>query len=597
MNRVIYRNIALVSVIFIVAFSIMLTVNYFQVRDSTPLQTDIIETLKLINDDNANNPVLQEQIRQLDLMARKAYFVSHDRLMAGVYILLFMLAVFIVCARGYYAGQKDIPDKVLDPFDEWAIKTKVRKYVVWGTSVVAATALVFAFLSSPRLKNTTTKQTVIQPEMALLEQQETEELTENATYETQTDAIPQDDNAKPENTETLAEEINAQEKPTVSKVTHSAFRGNNSNGISSAKNVPVKWNLKTGTNIAWRMDIPRKGFNSPVISGNKLFFTGADEDVRELFCYNLSNGKKLWSLTADNIPGSPATPPETTDDTGLAASGVATNGTYICAIFGTGDLMCADMNGKRIWAKNIGVPDNHYGYASSLLTLGNLLFVQYDNRVGKRVIAFDITTGAERWSKNRPDKDMSWSSPIIVYINNTPQLVLMGCPSITAYNPTNGEQLWRVESFMGEVCSSPCSANGIVFGASDHSKMVAINAADGSLIWDSYDVLPEVASPVAYGENIFVATTYGVVASFNAQTGELRVEHELGQGFYSSPIIAEGKIFLFSNDGKMHIFTADNEFKLLDSFDTGEEVYATPAFTDGMLVVRTQKSIYCVSVL
>jgi len=172
---------------------------------------------------------------------------------------------------------------------------------------------------------------------------------------------------------------------------------------------------------------------------------------------------------------------------------------------------------------------------------------------------------------------------------------LIGCPGVTAYNPNNGDQLWRVECLSGEPGASACSANGVVYAASDLAKMVAINPVDGSVLWECNDFLPEVASPVATKDNVYVATSYGVVASYDAHTGKLRVEHELGTGFYSSPIIADGKIYLINIDGKVHIFTADDEFRLLDSFDTSEETYATPAFTDGKIVVRTQKNIYCVT--
>lgn len=139
MKKLIIRNIAVVSAIFIVTFSIMLITNYFQVRDTTPLQTGVVETLKELNDQNAGNPALQEQIRQLDLLARKAYFIRMDHLMCGVYILLEMLAVFIICTQLYFARAKDIPDKEIDPIDEWAIKTQARKYIIWGTAGLALT--------------------------------------------------------------------------------------------------------------------------------------------------------------------------------------------------------------------------------------------------------------------------------------------------------------------------------------------------------------------------------------------------------------------------------------------------------------------------
>lgn len=596
MKRAILRNIAAVSAIFIVTFSIMLITNYFQVRGVTPLQTEVIETLKGINDQNADNPDLQEQIRQLDLLARRAYFVRMDYLMGGVYILLGMLAVFIVCVRLYFAREKNIPDKKIDPVDEWAIRTKAREYVVGIAVGITSVALIFVLLSTSFLKPSG--------------QAEGEQQTETSADASQS-ATEDESTAETTAAETATEEPVAAETPPVavaetdtaaqappaaaiSAVTHNAFRGNNSNGISSAKGIPVEWNLSDGTNIAWKQPIPRKGYNSPVINGNKVFFSGADEQARELYCYDLTTGERLWTLAAANIPGSPSQMPQTTEDTGLAASSVATNGNQVCAIFATGDIICADMNGRKLWAKNLGVPDNHYGYASSLLIFGNSVIVQYDNRNTPRVMSLDLATGAERWSKARAEK-VIWSSPVIARINDTPQLILMGTPAITAYNPDNGEQIWRTECMTGEVGASACSANGIVFGANEYASLVAINGADGSILWEASDYLPEASSPVATKDNIYLATSYGVVVAYNAQTGELRKEHELNTAFYSSPIIAEGKVFLFSNDGKMHIFAADNEFTLLNSFDTGERTFATPAFTDGKIVVRTENSLYCVA--
>ena len=64
MNKDIYRNIAAVTAVFIITLSVMLITNYFQVRGITPLQTEVIETLKALNDTKANNPESQEQIGQ-----------------------------------------------------------------------------------------------------------------------------------------------------------------------------------------------------------------------------------------------------------------------------------------------------------------------------------------------------------------------------------------------------------------------------------------------------------------------------------------------------------------------------------------------------
>ncbi|MCG8579751.1 MAG: PQQ-binding-like beta-propeller repeat protein [Bacteroidales bacterium] len=655
MKQKIYRNIAIVSAIFIITLAIMLVTNYFQVKEVSPLQSQVVETLKQLNDQNAGNTELQEQIRQLDLMARKAYFISMDHLMNGVYLLLGMLAVFIVCTRLYYTHFKDVPDKELDPIDEWAVKSQARKYVNYGAAGVVAVAVVFIIFSMPFMKKTSPdvkeelvaqlvedESSEVQEETAPLKEVSTDEedadtviketgnATDeavNATDEKSSDAhevsVTEEDTKiaadasgtvtteeSPSSTSKEAEVTGeAQEAEAtatkesaepekampINTINSPAFRGKQSSGISPAINLPMKWNLANGTNIAWQTKINGKGQSSPVIYGNKIFITCGDEKARELFCYDLNTGENLWTYNVTGIPGSPAQVPETTDDTGLASASVATNGKQVCAVFGTGDLVCTDMDGNKLWAKNLGVPDNHYGYASSLLIYDNKLFIQYDNNNVQKVMALNPATGDVIWSKDRKER-ITWSSPMIADVSGSPQLVLMGNPGITGYNPSTGDELWRVECLMGEVGASACSMDGIIFGASEYAKMVAINCSDGSVLWESMDYLPEVASPVANKTNIYIATSYGVVASFDPKTGELKKEHETNGEFYSSPILAEGKIYIISNDGTMHIFKADDDFALLDSFATGENTYATPAFTNGRIVVRTDNSIYCVKV-
>ncbi|MDR2584693.1 MAG: PQQ-binding-like beta-propeller repeat protein [Prevotellaceae bacterium] len=581
MKKTISRNIAIVSAIFMLTFSVMLITNYFQVSCTNTAHPELIENLKQANEELGNNPQLQEQIRELDLMARRAYFVSLYRLKTGAAILLFMAMVFVVSLRLYFANSKNIPNKEVDPIDDWMIKSKARKWMVLAAGGVVVGGFVFALLSSPYIKSFEEgKETSLEDVLV-----ETIDIEEVVVDKVIIDEIAID-KAPEESPVAVAVE--------VPKTTHSGFRGNNSLGISAAKNMPTSWNLSTGTNILWKVNIPRKGHNSPVIHGNKLFFSGADDDARELFCYELSSGKELWRTAAKNISGSPSKMPDVIDDTGLAAPTVATNGKQVCAIFSTGDVICADMEGKQLWAKNIGVPDIHYGYASSLLIYNNLLIIQYDTQNKPRVIALDVATGNQRWEKERPEKSPSWSSPILAPVNNKPQLILIGNPGISSYNPDTGAPYWRVACLSGEPAPGAAYVNGIVFGAAEYATMVAINALDGSILWKNSDILPEIASPVACNDFVFIATTYGVVATFEAQTGKLIKTMEFSTEFDSSPIVADGKIYLICTDGKVFIFSAKGDFTLLNSFETGEKTFATPAFTDKKIVVKSEKVIYCV---
>ncbi len=599
--RKLYRNIAIVTAIFMLALAAMMSVSYYQMRQVSPLESEVLSTLKELNESNSDNAELQQQIRQLDLIARKAYFVQEGHIKMGGYILLAMALILTVCLNFYYKESKTLPEKELDPIDEWMTKSKARQYL--SGIGIGALAVAIGFIA---FQHISFKQNSQEEEASLLADAEgtMNANTDEGVASAQASVAEQtaDNEAEPEQTEQEAEtpsqtdEKSAEEQEVeefpIPKITSNGFRGNQSSAKSSARGIATSWDLKSKKNILWQSTIARHGYNSPIISGRKVFLTGADDNVRELYCYDVYTGELQWTLKADNITGSPATMPRVNGDTGLAASTAATNGNQVCAIFASGDLICADMDGNRLWAKNIGLPDNHYGYASSLLMYGKMLFIQYQNNDKAQVLALNAETGNVIWNKSSKDK-ISWSSPIIATVDGKAQLVVMGNPAISAYSTSNGNELWRVECLSGEVGSSPASSNGIIYGASEYAKCIAINGATGETVWEASDYLPECSSLAATQDLVFCATSYGMVCAYNAQTGEMKVEHDLSEAFYSSPMVVDGKVYLFANSGKVFIFSA-KDFSLITSFDTGEKTFATPAFTDGMMVVRTDNSLYCV---
>ena len=584
MKRNVYRNIALVTAIFALVLLVMMGVSWVQMRQVTPLQTEVMETLKQLNESNTENAELAEQIRQLDLLSRKAYFTQETHLKIGAWILCAMAVVIGLSLRMYFKDTKNLPEKELDPIDEWMIKCNARKYIGYGMLGVGCLVLVFAVFTSGTLRGWINgmRNTLAANDSVAADTTSTALMSGTAAADTQ----------KVDSALVAAAEEPADTFP-IPKLTSNAFRGNNSSGHSSARNIPTSWNLKNGKNILWQKAIPKHGYNSPVVNGRNIFLTGADKKSRELYCFDLWTGELRWTVKADGISGSPSSMPNVTADTGLAASTVATNGKQVCAIFATGDVICADMDGKRLWAKNLGVPENHYGFASSLLMYGNELIIQYDNNSNAKLIALSTINGNQLWSKSRKDK-IAWSSPIIAKASGQQAVIVMGNPAITAYNVSNGSELWRVECMSGEVGSSPCASNGIIFGASEYATCIAINAATGEKLWEAGDCLPECSSPVATKDMLYVATSYGAVCAYDAKDGKVVKQHELSTPFYSSPVIADGKIWLFSNSGKCYIFSTGKDFKLITSFETGEKTFATPAFTDGMMVVRTDKSLYVV---
>lgn len=587
MNRNIYRNVALVTVVFALALLVMMGVSWVQMRQATPLQTEVMETLKQMNESNTENAELADQIRQLDLLSRKAYFTQESQLKSGAWILCAMAVVIGLSLRMYFKDTKNLPEKEFDPIDEWMTKSRARKYIGWGVGGLAVASALFAVFTMDTVQGWMNGSGE-SAQLAMADSVNPAGITLNAGA-AEAVAI---DSLKTDSMLVADAEAPTDSFPTP-KLTSNAFRGNNSSGHSSARGIPTSWNLKSGENVLWQKSIPKHGYNSPVINGRNIFLTGADAQSRELYCFDLWTGELNWTVKADGISGSPATLPKVAEDTGLAASTVATNGKQVCAVFATGDVICADMDGKRLWAKNLGVPDNHYGFASSLLMYGNELIIQYDNNSNAKLIALNAANGNLLWSKSRKDK-IAWSSPIIAKAGGQQAIIVMGNPAITAYSASNGSELWRVECMSGEVGSSPCASDGVIFGASEYATCIAINAETGEKIWEVGDCLPECSSPVATKDMLYVATSYGAVCAYNTKNGEVVKQHELETPFYSSPIIVDGKIYLFSNSGKCYIFSTGKDFNLIASFETGEKTFATPAFTDGMMVVRTDKSLYVV---
>ena len=582
--RKLYRNISVVTTVFMLVLAVMLGVSYYQMQQVSPLETGVMETLKELNETNGDNELLGQQIRELDLLSRKAYFVKEGQLKVGLYLLLGMAAVLVVCLNLYFKETKNLPEKEFDPIDEWMMKSRARKYIGWAAVVALLVGIGFVGFQHVDWKG-------------WLAQSSGELGGASDSLAAQDSLIPQLStvNAQLSTDSVKGEEVDSAEvddgMPEL-KIASRAFRGNNSSATSSARGIATSWNLSAKKNILWQSSIPKHGYNSPVITGRNVFITGADAKARELYCYDVWTGELKWTVKADGIAGSPGSMPKVNADTGLAASTVATNGEVVCAIFATGDVICADMEGKRLWAKNIGLPDNHYGYASSPVMYGNTLIIQYQNNSNAQILALNAKTGATVWSKKGNDK-ISWSSPIIATLGGKSALVVMGNPAITAYNPNNGAEMWRVECMSGEVGSSPASAGGVVFGASEYAKCVAIDGATGETLWEASDYLPECSSLAATKDLVFCATSYGMVCAYDTKTGEVKKEHDLTTPFYSSPVVVDGKVYLFSNSGKVYIFSAST-FDLITAFETGEKTFATPAFTDGMMIVRTDKSLYCV---
>lgn len=591
------QNIAVIAGIFCSVVALLLLLNFWQISKADPIESKALEVLVQRLKEDPNNDGLKAEIRSYDLLARKAYFNSQWQIQTGAVLLLFGAVILAFALRTYYSAKAKIeaPEKVVE--NEIASRILAQKGIIIVGAVIFMLAFAASFASVNYLDKFNIDSAVAENEPQPAEEgiqvidvgaAKADSIQPVTTVDSAVSIISATDSAKTETAPAVVT-LNAQNI----KSNHNSFRGPFGQGVSYHKNIPVKWDGAAGTNIAWKVAIPKHGFNSPVIWGDKIFISGADSQSREVYCFDRATGKLLWAGKADNIQGSPANPPKVTADTGLSAPTLATDGNNVYAIFATGDVIAFDMNGNRVWARNLGVPDNHYGHSSSLIVWDGKLFVQYDTNRGGKVMALKTDTGETAWEKTRSSK-ISWASPILANVGGKYQLILTADPIVAGYDIKTGEELWQVKCMMGEVGPSVGFADGIVVAANEYAKMVSIDVNTKAILWEADEYLPEASSPLAYNGLVVVATSYGVLACYDLKTGEKYWEDDCGKTLYSSPVYADGKIFMMDNDGVMRVYEFGKEMKKIAENKLGEHAGTTPAFANGKIYIRGDKNLYCI---
>jgi outer membrane protein assembly factor BamB len=372
------------------------------------------------------------------------------------------------------------------------------------------------------------------------------------------------------------------------------FRGPGGYGHAGKANPPVTWDVEGGKNIAWKVEIERHGMSSPIVSGDRVIVTAADHLLRQVLCFEASTGKPLWELGVDAVAEQDL--PRVMEETGYAAPTPATDGQHVVALFATGELVCIDLQGNRVWAKQVGVPKNHYGHSSSLIINDGMVIVQYDQGENAKVLAFETATGNLSWEVGR--ESISWSSPILIDNSGRAEVVLTDSKSVGSYDPKTGKPLWKVECLDGEVAASAAYSDGIIFVASEGSAATAIDirktGEKPEVIWQWDEALPDATSPLAYEGLLVVPTAFGVVTCLDAETGQVHWEHEFDQGFNSSPIHAGERVYVTDMSGATQIFKTGKGFELLGTASVGEPVYATPAFVGGRIYIRGVTHLFCI---
>ena len=569
-NDFLYRlslAVTVVAGLFSLLVFMLLVVNYMQIRAADPINNEIIiqmrqEYASLPEED----PALAQRIRDLDLLTRKAFFTSQTHLRIGAIMLLTGVSIFLIAFKNMLRWKRELPKLSDTPTAEveFLALAKTRQLIAWAGVGLLGTGL-FAAL-----------------------------MTESAIYSTVDARLLEPAAAVTEETVARSFEMPPWEEM---QVNWPSFRGPGATGVAHFTEVPAQWDIPSGAGVKWKTPLELPGANSPVVWGNRVYLSGADDKTRESYCFDTETGELLWKKAVEGLRGTPATPPKVTDDTGHAAPTMAVHGELVFAIFANGDLACHTTEGEFIWGFNIGIPDNHYGHASSLLAFGNLLYVQRDDSAKPQLMAFDAATGETAWQTERTT--ISWASPLLAHTPLGAQLILNSESTVDAYAPDTGNLLWSLDCLGGEVAPSPAFHEDTVFAANEFAvaTLIKLNgdaeAVEPEAVWEYDRFLPEVASPVMDGERVYLATSAGQLVALDGASGEELWVKELSDSFYSSPVLVGDRIFILGIEGKMFIVETSNEFNLLETLEVGEETYATPAFLDGRMYLRSTEHLYC----
>ncbi len=574
---------AVVSGVFTAVVAGLLVHNYWTIGWGDPLDSPELARMRDQLLEDPKNEDLKEAYRERDLELRRQYFLGQAFSQSGVYLLFGGFVVFLVAVRyAVYSRRTDpVPKGERETAEEQAREAaRGRWAVVLLALAIAGIGVAWAALPPGGLWASLTAG----------------------------DAVDDPDgggNGGENDASGAGGKADVGPPPSLDELRRNwpRFRGPDGLGIAYAKAVPATWDGEAGQGVLWKTEVPLSGHSSPVVWGERVFLTGATAQERVLYAFDVDTGAIGWQASVATPDSDRPEPPDPLEDTGFAAPTVATDGRYVAAVFANGDVACLTCDGRPVWAKGLGVPENMYGHAASVAIWQDVLLVPLDQAAAgdgmSSLVALDLATGREVWRTGRP-VGASWSTPILARTEGGPQVVAAGDPFVAAYDPDSGEALWRAKVLSGDVAASPVFAGGRVYAATAYEKLSAIRP-DGRgdvtgthVVWQAEGEMPDTVSPLADGKRVWVFTTDGLLTCFDATTGDELYMQEFDAVFKGSPTLAGGQVYVVTADGVAVRFAPADEYEELGRAPLGERSTCSPAFVDGRIYIRGVRHLFAI---
>ena len=382
------------------------------------------------------------------------------------------------------------------------------------------------------------------------------------------------------------------------------WRGPTRNNIAPAgSSVPT--DFSTTKNVVWKSDIPGRGVSSPIVVGDRIFLTTADERAQSqsVICLNKGSGQKIWQTEVHRGTFTPkmhkknthATPTPSWDGDRLIVSFYSNYKVILSAL---------NIDGKILWQTETGDYRDKYqfGYAPSPVLYGSTVIVSSEYDRGY-IAAYDRASGQEVWRKSRAGNS-SYSTPIVANAGGREMLLLTGNDLMTALDPKNGSQIWATPAISKATCGTVTWEGDMVFGSGGYPKKetVAINAKTGQVIWRNLDKSYE-QSMLATGGYLYTLNDNGIAICWRASDGEEMWKDRLGGPVSASPVLVGDNIIASNEKGEFFIFKANpQKLDVIHRTQMGDESFASPAISGNRMFLRVasgrggsrQETLYCI---